>query len=300
MKDLILIDPDLDPLVVRARWEVLNLLRGVGRDERGVGKSLTTVELGELLEPVLGELGIDGKRIGQAGRWFAGRAEGHPQLILYWGNGNPARFGLRRESSNVDVDRVIAAYTGRLAACALAREVDEGELLDGAPHVDFDPSGESPEDRAWASAPCARKEIEAIEERRIGETEISIPPVDRELEPIFLATVGKRASIKTIPIDVRDRAFSIHRVNRISERILEFPPEDRLRVVSEFAALASRVRVPSNAFDHICNVDLVVDFLESKLSERASILFRVAHVLANVARDAAKDAYELARELHDE
>lgn len=272
MKDPIAIDPDLDPLVVRARWEVLNLLRGVGRDERGVGKSLTTVELGELLEPVLGELGIDGKRIGQAGRWFANRAEGHPQWVLYWGNGNPARFGIRRECSNADVDHVIAAYTGRLAACALAREVDEGKPLDGAPHVDFDPGGESPEDRGWASAPCARTELERLEERRIGNAKTGI---DISSLPLF------EAGIRTVydPKLVRDFVAVVEETDVPRSRKLAWFSE-LVSIATPTGALTAQLATTSEVTRYFANFSPW---------EKNNVLLQLADLASRQLRERAVD-----------
>jgi hypothetical protein len=138
-------DPALDPELVRRRREVLALLRGVGRDARGKGLTLSTGELTALLEPILGGK-QDGKLVGQAARWFARarrKGEDETEWVLYCVNPDGGdwrdercRWGMSKERglTDVDVDRVLAAYDGRLAAIALAR-ADETDA-----NVDFEAS----------------------------------------------------------------------------------------------------------------------------------------------------------------
>lgn len=128
--------------------------------------------------------------------------------------GKPAAFWLDPESALEDVDEVLAAYDRRLIAHALSKKVSSGprtRIIDnetrGILHFEESPAPEPvrdsvaagtcyerdrkplagalvdgheypvtepPEDRGWASAPCARTEIERLEERRIGERNVEI------------------------------------------------------------------------------------------------------------------------------
>jgi hypothetical protein len=118
-------DPSVPVEVKRLRREVLDLLGGLGRDERGRGLTLSTRELADLLEPVMG-VRPDVGMVGQAARWLALERAGG-ERVLFWrnaGDSGDARWGVTRERTDADVLRVLAAYDGRLAAHALARAAD--------------------------------------------------------------------------------------------------------------------------------------------------------------------------------
>lgn len=189
-------------------------LRGIGRDDNGKGMTLSTTELFELLKPILGE-NPNGKLVGQAARWF-GRArrkgEDTTEWVLFWRNAgaDDARWGLRKERDDEDVDLVLAAYAGRLAAIAIAKADDargpDSDTEEGAPGgPPFDDSycetgPLSEDDRGWASAPCAKKELERIREKRVRdlvaagmvyekEAEKPLPPKCISSLPLFDAGV---------------------------------------------------------------------------------------------------------------
>ena len=326
-------DPEISIRMIRIRREVLVALRLLGR-----GRLLEAADLGRVvratlvgpefegnLEPADSEISNCGRHFGRARR----RDEDDSEEVLSWrnaGGGKTVAFWLAPERDLEDVDAVLAEYDRRLVAHALSKAIPTECPRCGKPTLYLErdglcescnrydlvgrgsdsedvPTREPPEDRGWASAPSARTEIERLEEERMRKGEVSIPPVDREFEPVFPETggIGERSNAENVPDARKDRAFSIRRVERIVARVLSDPSMERYYVIGELAAIASREWYPTSAIAFDCiDEKLATEFLGSKLSERASILFRVADAAAEVARESAKYAYGLARELHDE
>jgi hypothetical protein len=181
-------DPTLDPRVVYLRWFVLETLLPLPMNARGSGAKLDAEALLELYRKAPRSHGdVSAKELGQAARHFA--IEGAGERCLFWVNetlAEPATFGVSRDGRE-DAENLAAAYGGRLAALELVRErpddfEEPGALATDLAYVQEQArelsmgakvelelpesvmmKSDPPEDRGWASAPCAKRMKEELE-----------------------------------------------------------------------------------------------------------------------------------------
>lgn len=309
-------DPDLDEPTVRLRYEVLLLLRGLGRDARGTGPAVPSTDLARHLTEHVEGLSPTAGEVGQVGRWFARVRDGDaPEWVAYWVNGSPPRFGLRRDRTNEEVDRVLATYARRLAAYALAREPEPepepevGEAVRAARGIaPGDPWADPDFSDAVLRAPLARQRevglvhqnmeddrpAEVVLEQFRGKT-----PDDRESDERVrerIARVGRSVTDAANEGAVREgivREYDVRAVEEFERVFREFlddrPRSDALRAISALIAVAPG-EAPRSA------PGTVVRAFEGLTPwERANALHRIAPLAERLVAERARDWAEVAR-----
>lgn len=159
-------DPDVDEGVIRIRREVLAALLRLGRDERGIGVTATSVELAAEVSAVIGEE-VSANAAGQAGRHFSAeltRGRRSVERCIFWGNPKSIEasyFGKSREHPDERVELVLATYDGRLAREALERHAREAGLIDEIAPEELDAT-RGPDADTEDDAPGARPENDPV------------------------------------------------------------------------------------------------------------------------------------------